>query len=414
MDSLIIRGGKKLSGELKVSASKNACLPILFGTLLSEDKVELISLPSLRDINTSVKLLREMGAVVSGELSALKIDCKNINKTEAPYDLVKTMRASILVLGPLLARFGKAKVSLPGGCAIGGRPVDIHLSNFEKMGASIKLENGYINAKAKKLVGAHLDLSFPSVGATENLMMAAVLAEGETIINNAAKEPEIEDLADFLNSMGANISGQGTSTIKIAGIEKLGSCTHKPIGDRIEAATFVLTGLLTNSSLKVSNFKTKHLSSLFSILKEMGAKMQIEENEVTVFPSELKGVEATTMPYPGFPTDIQAQLMTLMCRANGVSVITEKIFENRFMHVPELIRMGANIKLEGKSAIISGGDEFVSAPVMCTDLRASAALVMAALVAKGESTISRIYHLDRGYENIEIKLGEVGADIKRV
>lgn len=414
MDSLLISGGRKLSGELKVSASKNACLPILFATLLSEKDIVLKSLPALRDINTSVQLLKEMGATVEGDLVSLNINCANINKTEAPYELVKTMRASVLVLGPLLARFGTAKVSLPGGCAIGGRPVDIHLSNFEKMGASIKIENGYINASAKKLIGAQLDLSFPSVGATENLMMAAVLAEGETIINNAAKEPEIEDLADFLNSMGGQITGHGTSTIKIIGVNKLTSCTYSPIGDRIEAATFLLTGLLTDSTLKVSNFKTKHLSSVFSILKEMGANISVAENEATVFPSQLTGAKVTTMPYPGFPTDIQAQLMTLMCRAEGVSVITEKIFENRFMHVPELIRMGANIKVEGKSAIISGGDTFVSAPVMCTDLRASAALVMAALIANGESKISRIYHLDRGYEEIEAKLSRVGAEIKRV
>ena len=414
MESLLINGGNKLSGEINVSASKNSCLPILFATLLSGKEIVLKSLPSLRDINTSIKLLKEMGAQLDGDLTSLVVNCGNINKTEAPYDLVRTMRASVLVLGPLLARFGKAKVSLPGGCAIGGRPVDIHLSNLEKMGAVINLENGYINAEAKRLKGAQLDLSFPSVGATENLMMAAVLADGETIISNAAKEPEIVDLAVFLNSMGAKVSGHGTSTIKIEGVSSLEGCVHQPIGDRIEAATFLLTGLLTNSTLKVTNFKTEHLSSVFSILKEMGANISVEENSATVYPSKLKGVKVTTLPYPGFPTDIQAQLMTLMCRAEGVSVITENIFENRFMHVPELNRMGADIKVEGKSAIISGGGKFISAPVMCTDLRASAALVMAALVADGESKISRIYHLDRGYENIEAKLTNVGADIKRV
>ena len=414
MESLIINGGKKLNGEVTVSAAKNACLPILFGCLLNQEKVKLKSLPELRDIKTSIRLLEELGAKVTGELSNLVIDCNSVDKTCAPYELVKTMRASVLVLGPLLSRFGEAQVSLPGGCAIGGRPVDIHLSNLEKMGAKIKLENGYIQATASKLKGATLDLSFPSVGATENLLMAAVYADGETVINNAAKEPEITDLANFLISMGAIIEGHGTSTIKISGVKKLKSCEYRPIGDRIEAATFLLTGLLSEQKITVKGFCTEHLSSVFSILKEMNAEIEIRENEATVHPSKLKGVKVTTMPYPGFPTDVQAQLMTLMCKADGVSVITENIFENRFMHVPELNRLGADIKVEGKSSIITGNVDFVSAPVMCTDLRASAALVMAALVAKGETKISRIYHLDRGYEKIEEKLSKLGANIKRV
>ncbi|MAW07023.1 MAG: UDP-N-acetylglucosamine 1-carboxyvinyltransferase [Halobacteriovoraceae bacterium] len=414
MDKLVIKGGKKLHGEIQVSAAKNACLPIIFSTILSDQQVTLNNIPKLRDINTSVKLLEDMGAKVSFEDKKLKINCSQIKKTEASYELVKTMRASILVLGPLLARFGKARVSLPGGCAIGGRPVDLHLSGLELMGAKIELENGYVNASTKGLHGADIELSFPSVGATENLMMAASLASGETIIRNAAKEPEITDLANFLNSMGASIVGAGTDLIRIEGKTELRETTYRPIGDRIEGATWVMAGLITRSKIKVLEFDPEHISSVIDTLKLMGANLEIGDNFVKVLESKLSATNMSTAPYPGFPTDAQAQMMTLMCSVEGVSSVDENIFENRFMHVPELTRMGAKIILEGKRAIIEGDIKFRGAPVMCTDLRASAALVMAALVSEEETEISRVYHLDRGYEAIEEKLKILGANIVRI
>ena len=414
MDKLLIKGGKKLHGEIQVSAAKNACLPIIFSTILSDQQVTLNNIPKLRDINTSVKLLEDMGAKVSFEDKKLKINCSQIKKTEASYELVKTMRASILVLGPLLARFGKARVSLPGGCAIGGRPVDLHLSGLELMGAKIELENGYVNASTKGLHGADIELSFPSVGATENLMMAASLASGETIIRNAAKEPEITDLANFLNSMGASIVGAGTDLIRIEGKTELRETTYRPIGDRIEGATWVMAGLITRSKIKVLEFDPEHISSVIDTLKLMGANLEIGDNFVKVLESKLSATNMSTAPYPGFPTDAQAQMMTLMCSVEGVSSVDENIFENRFMHVPELTRMGAKIILEGKRAIIEGDIKFRGAPVMCTDLRASAALVMAALVSEEETEISRVYHLDRGYEAIEEKLKILGANIVRI
>lgn len=415
MDSLKIIGQAKLNGTVSVSAAKNSSLPILIATLLSGEKIKLEKLPALRDMSTTYKLLKNLGATIR-ELGNedFEIDCSTVNSTEATYDLVKTMRASILVLGPLLARFGHAKVSLPGGCAIGDRPVDIHLSNLEKLGAKIILEKGYVHATCEKLKGAELNLIFPSVGATENLMMAATFAEGVTTIKNAAQEPEIIDLANFLNKMGACIEGAGTSVIKITGVKKLKQATHRPIGDRIEAITYIICGLATNSSIEVIDFEPKYIGDVLNILKSMGANIEILENGVKTKPSNLKSFQAVTAPYPGFPTDAQAQLMALMAVIPGRSTIVENIFENRFMHVPELNRLGANIKVDGKIATIDGVAELSGAEVMCTDLRASAALVIGALVAKGETLISRVYHLDRGYEKIEEKLQALGASISRV
>ena len=414
MDSLKIVGGAKLSGKVSVSAAKNSSLPILISTLLSSQKIQLQGLPALRDMSTTFKLLTNLGATIedigNGDSN---ISCATVNSTEATYDLVKTMRASILVLGPLLARYGEARVSLPGGCAIGDRPVDIHLSNLEKLGAKIVLEKGYVHATCEKLKGAELELSFPSVGATENLMMAATLAQGVTLIKNAAQEPEIIDLADFLNKMGAKVEGAGTSVIKISGVESLGPAKHRPIGDRIEAITYIICGLATNSSIEITDFCPEYIEDVINILKTMGANLEVMKNGVKTKPSSLKPFQAVTAPYPGFPTDAQAQLMALMALIPGRSTIVENIFENRFMHVPELNRLGANIKVDGKIATIDGVQSFSGAEVMCTDLRASAALVIGALVAVGETKISRVYHLDRGYEKIEEKLTTLGAKIFR-
>jgi UDP-N-acetylglucosamine 1-carboxyvinyltransferase len=328
--------------------------------------------------------------------------------------MVKTMRASILVLGPLLARFKTAKVSLPGGCAIGTRPIDIHLTNFEKLGAKITLQGGYVEAQTEGLKGTTLVLKFPSVGATENLMMAAVFAEGVTIIENAALEPEIVDLGNFLKKMGAKISGHGSSNITIEGVTELKEVEYEAIGDRIEAATYIMAGLITNSPIKVEGFDPRHLDAVLNVLGDMGAKLEIGKDFVLVKPSELKGTKVETSPFPGFPTDAQAQLMALAIKAQGSTIITEKIFENRFMHAPELQRLGANIFLKGNTAIIEGKSDLKGAPVMCTDLRASAALVLAALASEGVTEIDRIYHLDRGYEKMEEKLLQIGAKIKRI
>ena len=414
MDSLKIIGQSKLSGEVKISSAKNSSLPILISTLLTAQKVKLNNIPKLRDINTTKKLLQNLGVKIEEINNQIELDASDITSTEATYDLVKTMRASILVLGPLLARFGEAKVSLPGGCAIGDRPVDIHLENLEKLGASIELEKGYVVAKCKKLIGTTLHLSFPSVGATENLMMAACLADGETIIENAAMEPEIEDLAEFLNKLGAKISGAGSDKIVITGVKSLMGGEHTPIGDRIEAITYIICGLATKSEIKVSQFETKYIESTLELLRSMGAKLKIESDSVTTYPSIIKPIHVVTAPHPGFPTDAQAQLMALMTITHGQSTIVENIFENRFMHVSELNRLGADITIEGKIAEIHGVESLDGAPVMCTDLRASAALVIAALVAKGETIISRVYHLDRGYEKIEEKLKALGAQIERI
>lgn len=418
MDHLIINGPCKLEGSVKVSSSKNAALPILAATLLYPGVTELTNLPGLSDVGFFLKILDSLGATSEGEVR-VKIDASSVDQLRADYDLVRKMRASVLVLGPLLSRFGKAEVSLPGGCAIGSRPVDIHLDGMTKMGAKISIEKGYIIASCDGgLRGAQLVLPFPSVGATENLMMAAAYAKGETVIDNAAREPEIEDLANFMNAMGFEVNGAGSSTITIKGKTKtdIGNdlVNHEVIGDRIEAATYIIAGLITDSQITVEGFNPRHITGLTQVLKDMGADLDIKEKSiVTKASGKLKGTRVETAPYPGFPTDAQAQLMALMGICEGDSQVSEQIFENRFMHVPELGRMGYDISVDGRTAHVEGGSELSGAPVMCTDLRASAALVLAGLKAKGETKINRIYHLDRGYENLAEKLAALGANIER-
>jgi UDP-N-acetylglucosamine 1-carboxyvinyltransferase len=416
MDKLVINGPCKLKGEVEISCAKNAYLPILAGCLLNENKIELRKLPNLRDINTMKLLLSKLGCQIKKSDNAddsFIFDSIEVASLEATYDLVKTMRASILVLGPMLGRFKKGKVSLPGGCAIGSRPIDIHLKNLEKMGARITFDGGYVMAECDGLIGAELDLSFPSVGATENLMLAATLAKGQTIINNAAKEPEIIDLANFINSMGGDIQNAGESSIKINGVEKLHETSYQAIGDRIEASTYIIAGLITGSEITVKGFDPGHIESVLTTLREMGGKFTVTDNSVIVHESNIKAISVETFPYPGFPTDVQAQLVALMTQAKGTSIMVESIFENRFMHIPELNRMGSKIMQDGNKATIEGPANLKAAPVMCTDLRASAALVLASLVAEGKTEVLRVYHLDRGYENLGKKLGDLGADITR-
>lgn len=419
MDKLLVTGPGHLEGKVTVSCAKNATLPILAGVLLFETPITLADIPKLNDVDTMLKLLQSMGVTIEKQGRDLKLDASSVPNLVADYALVKTMRASVLVLGPMLARWGKAKVSLPGGCAIGARPVDIHLTNLEKMGATIKIENGYILAECQRLKGTTLPLSFPSVGATENLMLAAVYAEGETIIENAAREPEIVDLANFLIAAGVRVDGAGTSRIHIQGGPRSAQLAfqkpYRPIGDRIEAATFIIAGLMNNGHVDVQGFEPWTLESVLETLEKMGAKLRRHPNGVEVMPSgRLKGAVIETAPFPGFPTDVQAQMMALMCLCEGNSIITEHIFENRYMHVPELIRMGCQVTLKGNVAVIEGVEGLSGAPVMCTDLRASATLVLAGLSAKGTSEIQRIYHLDRGYENLEEKFRNLGAKIERV
>ena len=417
MDKIIVSGGRRLVGEVTVSGSKNAALPILVSSLLTAEPCSFEGVPDLIDIKTAVKLLKGLGVKVEAEPGAgrVALQANAIDKLEAPYDLVKTMRASFLVLGPLLARFGEARVSTPGGCAIGARPVNLHLKGLAEMGAEIDLVHGYVEAKAKKLKGAKIYLDAPSVGATENLMMAAALAEGATLIENAAKEPEIDDLAAVLNKMGAKIAGAGTDVIKIEGARRLGGVSHRVIPDRIEAGSFMVAAALTRGDVVVKGARPGHLDALLLKLRETGLAISIEGDRVRIKgDGRLKGADVATLPYPGFPTDLQAQIMVLMAVGDGVSVITENIFENRFMHALELIRMGADIRLEGNRAVVQGVESLSAAPVMATDLRASVSLILAGLVARGSTEISRVYHLDRGYEHIEKKLSALGADIKRV
>lgn len=420
MDKLIIKGPSKLSGEVKISSSKNASLPILAATLLYPGQIKFKNLPELSDINFFLQILDSLGAQTKTENEFTFVNALNISQTKADYELVRKMRASVLVLGPLLSRFKEATVSLPGGCAIGTRPVDIHLKGLERLGAEIEITEGYIKAKCEKLVGANIHLSFPSVGATENLMMAAAYAEGQTILENAACEPEIEDLANFMNLCGFKVTGAGTPTIKIDGIllsdlDKSKTIEYQIIGDRIEAATYIIAGLMTNSQILVSGFVPKHIEAVLVVLEEMGAKLERLSDAVKVYPSgKLTGAKIETSPFPGFPTDVQAQLMSLMGVSKGYSIISEKIFENRFMHVPELVRMGMDIELDGHYAFIHGSEKVSPAPVMCTDLRASAALILGALVVDGETSISRIYHLDRGYEKLAEKFKALGVNIQRV
>lgn len=417
MDQIKIQGGIPLAGEVQISGAKNAALPVLVSGILAGGKATFERIPDLMDIRTLNKILANLGGTVEFDRKANRvvIDSSSINKFEAPYELVKTMRASVVVLGPLVARFGRAKVSLPGGCAIGARPINFHLTALEKLGASIKLEEGYVIAEAKRLVGNRIAFEYPSVGATENTLMAAVLAKGESILENCAKEPEIIDLARALRAMGAEITGEGTETIRVQGREELGGCNHAVIGDRIEAGTFLAAAFATRGQVRVNGIDPEFLEPVLVKFEEAGARIERGKDHIVLkAESRARGTDVTTLPHPGFPTDMQAQFMAVMCLADGVSVMTETVFENRFMHVPELARLGADITIKGKAAIIKGKAALKGAPVMATDLRASASLVIAGLAAEGETQVSRIYHLDRGYERMEEKLSKLGARIARV
>ncbi len=417
MDRLIIHGGIPLSGEIHISGAKNAALPILSATLLTNEPVTIGNVPHLHDITTTIELLARMGAQVTvDEKMKIEIDNSQINNFFAPYELVKTMRASILVLGPLLARYGKADVSLPGGCAIGSRPVNLHIQGLAAMGADIAVEGGYIRATANRLKGAHLALDIVTVTGTENLMMAATLAEGKTIIENAAREPEVSDLANFLNSMGARIKGAGSDRIEIEGVKELHGASYDILPDRIETGTYLVAAAMTGGDIKLKNTRPELLESVLAKLGEAGANLELGETTISLGMGghKPKAVDIHTSPYPGFPTDMQAQFTAMNCIATGSGTITESVFENRFMHVHELQRMGAKLKLEGNTTITNGVHKLTCAPVMATDLRASASLVLAGLVAEGETIVDRIYHIDRGYETIEEKLSQLGADIRRI
>jgi len=414
MEKIRIIGGRRLSGEVAISGAKNAALPILAATILTEGPNRLRAMPGLRDIATIQALLTRLGVRFENS-DGLVVDATQMDKWEAPYDLVKTMRASVLVLGPLLARFGRAKVSLPGGCAIGARPIDLHLAGLEKMGAAIELEHGYVVAKASRLQGAEIDMDITSVTGTENLLMAATLAKGETVIRNAAREPEIVDLADALTKMGARIDGQGTSTITVQGVDRLHAATHTVIPDRIEAGTYMIAAAITGGDVLIRGGRMDHLTALTEKLAAAGVQVNEEPNGFRIRGERrVRGVDVTTAPHPGFPTDMQAQFMALMAVSEGLSVITENVFENRFMHVSELKRMGADVQVVGRNAVVRGMPTLEGAPVMATDLRASASLVLAGLIAKGETVVDRVYHLDRGYETLEAKFSSLGAQIERI
>ena len=418
MDKLIINGGKPLQGEVIISGAKNAALPIMAATLLASDNVTIANVPHLKDVTTMMELLGHLGAqLVVDEKMNVQVDASHVNELVAPYELVKTMRASILVLGPMLARFGQADVSLPGGCAIGTRPIDLHLKALKAMGADITVANGYVKASCKhgRLQGRTLVFDTVTVTGTENIMMAAVLAEGKTTLKNAAREPEVTDLANFLIQMGAKIVGAGTHTIEIEGVEALGGGSYSVMPDRIEAGTYLTAGALTQGRVTVRRVRPDNLLSMLCKFEEAGSTLTIGEDWVTLDTHGLRpqAVDISTAPYPGFPTDMQAQFMAMNAIAEGTSSVTENIFENRFMHVQELQRMGAQIRLNGNTAMITGVEKLTGAPVMATDLRASASLILAGLAAEGETIVERIYHVDRGYERIEEKLSLLGADIKR-
>jgi UDP-N-acetylglucosamine 1-carboxyvinyltransferase len=417
LEKIIVRGGNRLSGTVKVEGAKNAVLPVIAATLLaSKGKSIIHDVPALSDVYTISEVLRYLGADVKIEENKVTVDASQELKMEAPFEYVRKMRASVLVMGPLLARNGRARVALPGGCAIGSRPIDQHLKGFEAMGASVKVGNGFIDAEVKgRLRGAKVYLDFPSVGATENIMMAAVLAEGTTIIENCAKEPEIVDLANFLNAMGAKVRGAGTGTIRIEGVDQLTGTTHTVIPDRIEAGTFMVAAAITGGNVLVQGAVPEHLSSLIAKMEEMGVTIIEEENGLRVIgPEKLKAVDIKTMPYPGFPTDMQSQMMALLLKAEGTSMVTETVFENRFMHVEEFRRMNADIKIEGRSVIINGPCNLQGAEVAATDLRAAAALILAGLAAEGYTRVTELRHLDRGYVRFHEKLAALGADIERV
>lgn len=419
MDKLVIRGGNPLHGRVHISGAKNAALPAMAAALLTEEPVILENIPQVRDIETERRLLAAMGAEV--ELGygrahhRTTLCCRNLSSPEASYELVKTMRASTLVLGPLVARMGRARVSLPGGCAIGSRPIDLHIKGLEKLGAAITQEHGYVEASATRLKGAEIVFDKITVTGTEDIMMAATLAEGETVLENCAREPEVVDLAELLNKMGAKIEGAGTHQIRIQGVEKLRGARHRIIPDRIEAGTFLVAGALTEGELQITHCEPRHISALIQKLRETGVELRVEGDTITVAGGKpLTGIDMSTEEYPGFPTDMQAQYMALATQAVGTSVIVENIFENRFMHAQEIVRMGANVKIEGRRATVRGKTPLSAAAVLASDLRASASLVIAALVANGETIIDRVYHIDRGYERIEEKLRGVGAEIRRI
>ncbi len=417
MDKLIITGGPQLNGAIRMSGAKNAALPILVSTLLADEPVTVCNVPHLHDITTTMELLGRMGVILSlGDNMEVEADASGVTNFHAPYELVRTMRASILVLGPLLARFGEADVSLPGGCAIGTRPVDLHIHALEAMGAEITVEGGYIRARAGRLQGTKIFMDIVTVTGTENIMMAATLAEGTTVIENAAREPEVVDLANCLNSMGAKVSGAGSATITIEGVERLGGTRYAVLPDRIETGTYLVGAAIAGGKVRVRDTRPDTLDAVLAKLREAGAKITTGEDwiELDMEGRQLKAVDIRTAPYPAFPTDMQAQFTVLNAVAEGTGTITETVFENRFMHVPELQRMGANLRLEGNTVVCIGVDKLVGAPVMATDLRASASLVLAGLVAEGDTVVDRIYHIDRGYDCIEEKLALLGAKIRRV
>ena len=419
MDKFVIRGGKPLLGTIRVSGAKNSALPCMAAAILTEDEVILENIPQVKDIETERKLLVSMGAEVELGCGRAQhrttISCRLLSDPVAKYEIVKTMRASSLVLGPLIARTGMARVAMPGGCAIGGRPIDLHIRGLEAMGAIITQEHGYLEARTERLKGAHIVFDKITVTGTEDLLMAAVLAEGESLFENCAREPEVSDLAALLTAMGAKIEGAGTGTIKVQGVKKLHGARHRIHPDRIEAGTFLIAGAITSGDLNVVNCNPAHLGSLIGKLEAAGARIEVKGDGVRVSSEgNLKAVDITTEEYPGFPTDMQAQYMALATQSDGTSIVTENIFENRFMHVQELVRMGANIRVDGRQATVRGKSALSSAAVMCSDLRASAALVLAAMVADGESILDRVYHMDRGYERLEEKLRGVGAQIRRL
>jgi UDP-N-acetylglucosamine 1-carboxyvinyltransferase len=415
MKTIVIQGGKKLKGEVVISGAKNAALPIIAAGLLCEGGHKISNVPRLADVTTLGRILQNMGVAFERQGHDILLDSSGLTNPEAPYDLVRTMRASVLVLGPLVARMGQARVSLPGGCAIGARPINLHLMGLAKLGAAVEIEHGYVIAKARRLRGAHVYFDTVTVTGTENIMMAAVLAQGETMLENAAREPEVIDLANALTQMGAKIEGAGTDIIRIQGVESLRPMSYTVMPDRIETGTFVIAAAITGGTVTIKNCFPGHLDAVLSKVAEAGAEIKTDDGTIHVSGQRrIKPVNIKTLAYPGFPTDMQAQFMSLMALAEGTSVINETIFENRFTHVAELRRMGANIQTEGRSAIVKGVPKLSAAPVMATDLRASASLILAGLAAEGQTVVSRIYHLDRGYEHIEGKLSALGADIRRV
>jgi UDP-N-acetylglucosamine 1-carboxyvinyltransferase len=419
MDKFVIRGGEPLLGTIRISGAKNAALPCMAAALLTDEPVILENIPQVRDIQTTRNLLAAMGAEVELGFGRAhhrtSIQCAKLSSPEASYELVKTMRASTLVLGPLVARCGRARVSLPGGCAIGARPIDLHIKGLEQLGAKITQEHGYVEASATRLKGAEILFDKITVTGTEDLLMAATLADGETVLHNCAREPEVADLADLLNKMGANIEGAGTPTIRVKGVARLKGAKHRIIPDRIEAGTFIIAGAMTGGDLNITGCDPSHLDAILSKLHEVGVKTKVNGESVRVMgDNPFSGADMTTEEHPGFPTDCQAQYMALATQAEGASIVTENIFENRFMHAQELVRMGANIKIEGRRAVVRGKTPLSAAAVLASDLRASASLVLAALVADGETIIDRVYHIDRGYEHIEEKLKAVGAQIRRI